>query len=171
MMLPNLDRLGTPGMVGAGLLLFCLAFYLGSLAPARAELAALKSEAARLQAAAARSGGAVGDLATLRAPPPEARLSIGALPAFLKELDALAEKHGVTIDRASYALSRNEGQQRMEIDLPLKAGYPSLRAYLLEVLTLAAAPALDELSIKRQQAVDPVVEATVRLSFQMAPAS
>ena len=163
---PILERLGMPGVTGFGLLLFSLSFYLGSIAPASAELASLKQEAAQLQARLHGASGTDGGRPALT----EALPSINSLPELLKDLNALAGQHGITIDRASYALSERDGQRRMEISLPLKAGYPALRGYLRDVLALRASPSLDELTLKRQQSTDTVVEANVRLSYPLSPA-
>lgn len=166
MKLPALDLLGKPGIAAIGLLLFCASFYAGSIAPAQSELADLEREAARL-AAAARP-------ATPGSGPPAA--ASRELPAFttatdsLKALAAVAEAHGLSIDRATYLLSDKEGQRRLEVNLPLKAAYAPLRAYLRDVLALPAAPFLDELVVQRQQATDPQLEANLRLSFYFAPA-
>ena len=166
MIAPILERLGMPGVLGLGLLLFSFAFTLGSIAPARTELAGLKQQAAQLQARLPEPGRPGVEPSA----PAEALPSIASLPELLKNLNALAEQRGVTIDRASYALTGREGQRRMEINLPLKAGYPALRGYLRDVLTLRASPSLDELTLKRQQSTDTVVEANVRLSYPLSPA-
>ena len=163
MTLLPLDRLGKPGIVALGLLLFCLTFYLGNIAPARSELANLKHEATRL-AAAARPGGQS-----------EAAGRPARLPPFttateaLKELSALAEQHGLNIERSTYLLSEQDGQRRLEVNLPLKAGYASLRGYLRDVLAQPAGPTLDELLLQRQKASDETIEASIRLSYYFAP--
>lgn len=163
-----LDRLGKPGIVGLGLLLFCLSFYLGNVAPARQELARLHGEAARLTAAQLQ-GGERGAGASGEAP--------RRLPSFttatdsLKELSALAERHGLSIERSTYLLSEQEGRRRLEVNLPLKASYGSLRGYLRDVLVLPSAPVLDELVLQRQKASDEIVEANIRLSYYFLPAS
>lgn len=168
MRIPSLDRLGTPGIVGLGLMLFCLSFYLGSIAPAQDELVNLQQEAAQLLAVAGPPGAGEGEGAERRAAS-EALRPLAALPELLKELNLLAQQRGIVIDRASYALSERDGQRRMEVNLPLVAGYPLLRAYLRDLL-LKGGPSLDELSFKRRQASDPQVEANIRLSYPLAPA-
>ena len=164
-----LDRLGKPGVIGVGLLIFCLVFYLGNIAPGQDELNRLSSEITRLQAAALDSRPSAGEQALTSA--------AGERPAFatatesLKELSALAEQHGLTIERATYLLSNKEGQRRLEVSLPLKAGYPSLRAYLRDLLALPGGPVLDEMQLQRQKASETAIEANLRLSYYFAPAS
>lgn len=150
-----LERLGMPGVAGVGLLLFCLAFLAGGVLPLRDELAVLEAErarlaeAGRLAAAPARDGGLP---------------SLDEVPALLKQLNALAEKYGIAVERTSYALRDQADGLRLEVSMPLKLGYPALRAYLRDALALPAA-ALDELILQRSQASDSVLAAQVRLSY------
>jgi hypothetical protein len=166
MKLPTLDQLGIPGVAGLGLLLFGFSFYFGSVAQDQAELTNLKQEESQLQAAApSRMPEEVTSDGAGRPPGVQRRLSMSEFPEVLGALNALAELHGVAIERASYLLIDRDGQRRMEINLPLKSTYPALRAYLRAVMLMNGAPALDELTLKRQQSSDPVVEATIRLSY------
>lgn len=165
MKMPPLDQLGRPGIVGIGLLIFSLVFYVGNIAPAQDELGSLKNEATRL-AAAARPGDSTAEGAGTGAgkPPP-----FSSATDSLKELSDLAEQHGLKIDRGSYSLSDKDGQRRLEVTLPLKAAYAPLRGYLSDLLSLPAGPVLDELLLQRQKSTDTVLEANVRLSYYFAP--
>ena len=69
MKIPYQDRLGLPGILGLGLLLFCLSFYLGTIAPARTELRQLTSEETQLTAGAAAEAGVAVAVATRAAAP------------------------------------------------------------------------------------------------------
>jgi len=167
MKIPSLDRLGKPGIVGLGLLLFCLSFYLGNIVPARQELERLNGEATRLSGAA-RSG----ERNEARESEAPRRLpSFATATDSLKELSALAERHGLNIERSTYLLSEQDGRRRLEVNLPLKAGYGSLRGYLRDVLALPSAPVIDELVLQRQKAGDEIVEANIRLSYYFLPAT
>lgn len=166
MKIPQLDRLGKPGVAGLGVLLFCLSFYAGNIAPARSDLDRLQSEVAKLGATARSADtGSAGPAAPSRQLPMFAEAT-----ASLKELNAIAEQHGLKIDSATYAVSEKDGQRRLEVNLPIKASYTVFRAYLRDVLALPVAPSLDELVLQRQQAGDALIEANVRLSYRFAPA-
>lgn len=159
-----LEKLGLPGIAGIGLLLFCLFFYFGSVSSAQENLASLETERAQLAATAVT-------LAEKAAPPGgrgQHLRPISEAPELLKQLNALAEKDGVTIARASYEIKEKEGQQRLQVSMPLRVGYPSLRAYLIDALALSPSASLDELSLQRTQASDAAVEAQVRLSYGFA---
>jgi hypothetical protein len=163
---PMLERLGFPGVFGLGGLMFSISFYFGSIAPAETELASLRQEAAQLQARLPKVADAGHPVQQeVRKVP----ASITSFPDLLKLLNTQAEQRGVAIDRAFYALTDRDGQRRMEINLPLRASYPSLRGYLRDVLMHQEPPSLDELTLKRQHPTDTIVDANIRLSFLIAP--
>lgn len=158
---PALERLGKPGVAGIGLLLFCLSYYSGSVAPAADELARLESEAQQLSAA---TRPAAAEAASAEQPLPGFATATDALKAFA----AIARQHGLNAEQATYRLSEQDGRRRLEVSLPLKAPYPVLRNYLRDVLAMPGAPVLDELILQRQQATDEQLEASLRLSFYFA---
>ena len=170
MKVPDLQRLGVPGVVGLGLLLFNFSFYLGSLAPDREELANLEQQRSALREGSAQARAAVLDPGKVSAP--VARLpTLIQMPELLRSVFSLAAQRGLVIDRAIYTLSEKDGPPRIELNLPMQASYPALRLFLADVDGLKPAPAIDELTIKRRQASDVLIEATVRLSWPLAPAS
>jgi hypothetical protein len=165
MKIPSLEKLGYPGVAGLGLLVFCLAFYFGSVAPAREELAGLQWQQTRLQA----------DLMSSTATGPGGRAKalpkLAEAPEILKQLNAAAEKHGVVVASTSYQLKEKGGQLRLEANLPLRGAYPSLRAYLRDALDLAAPASIMAITLKRAQASDAGLEAQIRLSYSFSGAS
>lgn len=160
----DLGRLGFPGIVGLGLLLFCLSFYFGSVSPLDDEVDQRKNEEARLLATL-RSG-ARPATPVVAAPQP---LTLRDAPALLLNLSATADQHSVSIERAAYRISEQEGRRRLEVTLPLKGNYPSLRAYLRDVLSKPPVT-LEELSLKRPTATEALLDAQVRLSYPLAGA-
>lgn len=162
-----LELLGIPGFVGVGLLLFCASFYFSAIAPAQAQLDSAKSEARKLAA-------------TLRAPEPGVRAAIvdadaalaGIKPAsdpieIICRLNAAAETATVTIDRSSYTISDKDGRRRIEVSLPTKGGYLPIRSYLREALTAGRSAQIDSLVLQRARATDPVLDADLKLSFEL----
>ena len=169
MTLPDLGRLGIPGVAGLGLALFCTSFYFGSFAPTQEKLDALELEQAQLlKLPVANADNAERVRTAMRTAPSEPLPSINEIPELLKKLNDSAAKHGVTSERASYLLTDKDGQHRIEISLPLKGSYPFLRAYLRDALTLAPQSSLDEVSLQRTQASDPLIDANTRISYYLA---
>jgi hypothetical protein len=161
-----LDRLGVAGVIGAGLLLFSVFFYLGATAPARAERSELQTEKDRLTAAAARSG-----RARASAGPAQLLPSVTQAPDLLKQLNALGLKDGVVVARSTYEVKAQDSQRILEVNLPLKVAYPMLRTYVRDVLGLAPTARLEELNLHRAMATDPSVDADLRFSFSFSAAS
>lgn len=155
-----LERLGIPGVAGLGLLLFCLSFYFGNLAPALAERQSLAEEAARLRQAAASQGGR---------PAATVGMTLADTTTLQVRLAEIASRHGLRLERTDSRLKEAGGASRLEIGQPLKGSYPALRAYLKEALALAPGATLDELALQRGQAAEPAVEAQLRISFALAP--
>lgn len=159
---PDLGRLGIPGVAGAGLALFCLSFYLGTIADDRAELAALQEEEIRL-AATVQSNIAPGRTAA-----PTALPLLSSAPDLITRLKEAGTKLGLDIDPMSYALTTEAGWQRYDVSLPVKASYPVLRRYLQEALALSSAAAINSLHLTRGNSADPTVETTVQISYYFA---
>lgn len=164
-----LDRLGVPGVVSLGLLVCAAAFYLGSIEPARSDVARLESLQARLESdrdskAKEARGGA-----------PEARLVdfyTRLLPR--EELDLVAQRifavgrrFGVDLKQGSYRLSGDEtdGQlARYEAVYQAQAPYYMVRLMLRGLLGEMPFIALEEVSFQRQQATNPQAEVTMKIS-------
>jgi hypothetical protein len=169
MKMPDLQRLGIPGVVGLGLMLFNFSFYFGSFAPDREELAILKQQHNMLRESSVLVRPVEAEVlkeSTSVVRPP----SLIQIPELLRSVFSLATQRGLVIDRATYALSDTDGATRIELDLPVQASYPALRSFLGDVDGLKPSPAIDELTIKRRLASDSLIEATVRLSWQLVPA-
>jgi hypothetical protein len=167
MRLWSLDQLGKMGILGLGILFFCLTFYLGNIVPAQGELATLDNETRRLLAATQASTAASQANAVASSTPRQRQPFQNASEA-LKQLSTLAEQHGLTIERATYLLSDQDGQRRLTVELPLKASYAALRAYLRTLLAQTAGPELDELILQRPKSSEALVEANLRLSYYFA---
>jgi len=155
----QLEKLGWPGVLGVGLLLFCLSLFFGHIQPLQDELSSVEGEIAALAATAAAQVPT-----TLSATTDRPLLPLATAPEQLKQLNALATRHGIVIERATYQMKDQSGQTRLEVSMPLKLSYPVLRAYLRDVLAMPSA-ALDELMLQRALVTDMVVEAQLRISF------
>lgn len=170
MKIPDFQRLGRSGVIGLGLLLFNLSFYFGSVAPDQEILADFQRQRAALieKSPQAISGVVDGSrpASAVEVPP-----SLKQVPDLLRSVYWLATQRGLVIDRASYALAEKEGSLRIEINLPMQVSYLALRSFLSDIGGLKPPPAIDELTMKRRQASDSLIDATLRLSWQLAPGS
>lgn len=159
-------RLGWPGLAGVAGLALGLGFYLGAVQPAQQRLDAARGGAQALQARVAQADPAGGlpideQLAAFyRLLPPEAQATDG-----VGRIVAIAQRAGLSVQQAEYQALRDAGGRltHLQMDLPLRADYPSLRRFLAALRTGAPFVALEQVQFERQKVGDPRVEAKVRL--------
>jgi hypothetical protein len=162
----RLERsLGRTGVVGAGLLVAGIAFWLGGVQPMRASVDRLHAVLAQAERAA-----------PARAPrrPEDALASfygyfVSREEAFaaLSAIYTAADAEGLSLDTGEYRLSRDRGARllRYQIVLPVKGSYPKIRQFVARALNEAPGIALEDLSLRRENAQSNVVEARVQLAL------
>ena len=170
------ERIGGTGVAGIALMAFAAAFYGSAIAPLEAEVAKLRAEAARLEAKfglggklpGAPNGDAGEQLATFYAFFPRSDSS----PAWLAKIHAAAQAKGIVLQSGEYRLDRRADQRlaRYQITLPVTATYPQIRAFIGEVLAEVPAAALEEITLRRESAASPTVEARIRFALFLGSA-
>lgn len=154
-------RLGWPGALGAVLLLAALATDLLVNLSLEDEIATRQAEAASralLPAVAERAHKPI----TL----PRERAET-ALP----RLFLAARHHGLSLDEGRYAETGKPGESRfLRIDLPLSASYPTLRAFLAEVLDDNPALRLESLELRRDDIAATELDARLRFVLNLETA-
>lgn len=168
----GLRVLGRPGVVGIGMLVFCLVLFNFWHRPLAAERARLEAMLARTPLAAtpadpAQAGAAdmVRALTDLqRDLPAEAQLGDA-----VRDIHAIALKHGVGLRRGGYErvweTAGRFGRQRMVFQSD--AAYPALRAFLREVLAQQPALALEDAIFSRRTG-SATLETTLTLTLLVA---
>ena len=87
----------------------------------------------------------------------------------VQRLYEIAGQSQVAIAQADFQVSgQGNAIERLQIDIPTKAGYPQLRRFLQAMLIALPNASLDKLSFKRNQVGDAQVEARVYLSLWFA---
>lgn len=164
----DLGRLGIPGLVGVGLLLFGISFYASTIAPADVTLEESRQTQVRLEqratAAAIEKRDEHPGITNVPVLPPAVEAT-----KLIKALHEAAETAGFPIDHLSYRMSSTPGVQRYEISLPLKGPYSDIRHFLDTALTLSVPATLDDIELHRSSAVDPKVDVQAHLSYYFAP--
>jgi hypothetical protein len=164
----HLQSMGIPGLIGFGLILFCASFYFGTIAPMETQMDFLNTEAQKLTETLRR-----GEPIAVSAIRTESETSSAAIkPAaepleIVRGLNAAAETSAVMIERASYTIAEKEGVRRIEVSLPTKGGYLSIRNYLREALTVGRGAQIETLVLQRARAADPTLDADLKLSFEL----
>ncbi len=164
------ERVGLPGAVAAVLAGACLAGWLLGVRPSTDEVQRLRSENAVLQdqltVRAGRLPASVEDtprqqLAEFSQRFPNER----AITSTFARLHRMALHHGLQLQHAEFRLSGDAGDpiSRYSMVLPVEGDYRSLRGFVDEVLRDLPSVALDELTLRRDDAKAQVLEARLRL--------
>lgn len=170
------ERIGRAGIVGIALIAFAAAFYGSAVAPLEVEVDALRAEAARLETEFRMSGKLPRDAKATTAeqlaafyaffPRPESS------PDWLGKIHAAAKAKGIVLQSGEYRLDRRTDQRltRYQITLPVSGTYPQIRAFIGDVLAEVPAVALEEITLRRESAASPTIEARIRFALFLGSA-
>lgn len=163
-------RLGLFGLAAAAMLAVALMELLSVTLPALRDGALLEEQARRLRDSS-RSGRQI-----VRSEDNSPTMQIAAFERFfppaaqintvLRDIYAAAETEKLVLERGEYRLVEETGLDllRYQITLPVKGSYGSINAFVRRALRDVPALALDGISLQRQNAGDPAIEAQIRVS-------
>lgn len=163
----KLERLlGRTGVVGAGLLVACAGFWIAGVQRAEREAASLRAELTRT-AAPARAASAPQRDAEAAANFYGYFASRDEAFAALQAIFAAAEVEGLDLETGEYRLGRERGSRllRYQIVFPVKGGYQRIRRFVARALNEAPGVALDDLTLRRENAQASAVEARVQFTL------
>lgn len=165
-----LDTIGAAGVLGLGVLVFCIPFYLTAVAPAERELEAQRSAAKRLKARSPYQPVSSDNRAEkLRRfqnlfPPVE------QLTDELEHLYSLARNAKLELQTGEYRLeARGPGLAAYRVTLPIRGAYPQIREFIGAVLEDMPIASLDALRFERKKVGEAQLEAQVRLTIHFRP--
>lgn len=172
-----LQGLGRPGVIGIALLAFSLSLAVSTLWPSWQELEGQRAKAAaaqaRLRTAAARAP------ARDDSPAGQLRAFYAVFPLHTEDPEPLAHvfaaarDSGLELSRGEYAVvtDRQTGLVLYRITLPVRGAYTQIREFVAGSLKAVPALALDELAFERRNISETQVEARVRFTLYLRPAS
>lgn len=160
---------GLPGFAAVLLLTACAIVWLAIDQPAQQHATDLRDDNARLAArlrdparrAAATPPSAQASLAGFEARFPDER----RITEVLAGMRRTASRHGIALERGEFKVQTgpDEALAQYQMVLPLKADYRALRRFVRELLREQPAIALDEVTLRRDDAKSPTVEAQLHL--------
>jgi len=166
----GLYALGPAGVLGIGVLIFCIPFYFSAVRPAERELEAQRTAAQQLRARApfqpVASGGRAEELRRFYVlfPP------IAKLPDELERVYGLARAAKLELMQGEYRLEKPpSGLLLYRITLPLRGTYPQIRQFVGATLKTMPIASLDALRFERKKVTDPQLEAQIRLTIYFRP--
>ena len=160
------DELGAMGVAAIALFFGAVLFMTLVLQPLKEKNRSLAARAATLSDAPASAGGAAADkLATVYdyLAKPEAATD------WLAKLYAIGRATGVELQSASYKTQVAPGGrlERYEITLPLIGKYTMMREFLKRALAEIPVLSLDQVTLKRENRREGVVQAELHLTLHM----
>jgi hypothetical protein len=167
-----LQALGSAGVLGVGVLIFCVPFYFSAVRPAELELQAQRSVAERLRTRTpfqpVSSEGRAEELRRFYGLFP----TLEKLPDELERVYALARAAKLELLQGEYRLERPPfGIAFYRITLPIRGTYPQIRQFVGATLKTMPIASLDGLRFERKKAGDTQLEAQVRLTIYFRPAN
>jgi hypothetical protein len=165
-----LRSLGPAGVLGIGVLFFCVPFYLSTVRPVEAEVQAARAADQRMRTRSAYtpvSGDArAEELRRFYALFPR----LDQLPAQLDRIYGLARQSRLELLQAEYRLDRRgDGLVPYRITLPLRGTYPQVRDFISATLQSVPNASIDALRFERKNAGDVQLDAQVRLTVYFRP--
>ncbi len=158
-------KLGAPGVVGIGVLVFLAGLYISALRPEHARLAEMQQELAqatqRGAQAAARPQSNAEKLAAFYAAFPTA----DQLPDLLGKVYVAAKDQNLRLEQGEYRLVARQGGAltQFQIVLPVRGSYPQIRKFVDAALEQVPTLSLDSIHFERQKVGDATIDAKVRL--------
>jgi hypothetical protein len=166
----RLERLGTAGVLGLGVLLACAGFYVSALIPAERELtagrAALERLGSRSSYRVVSTDGGTEDLYRFYGLFP----TVDRLADELERVMRLARAADLDLAQGEYRLERGAaGLASYRVTLPVRGSYPQIRDFLASVLRKIPTASVDTLRFERKKANDARLEAQIRLTLHFRP--
>ena len=158
-----------PGLLGLVLAVLAFGFYVLGVRPLHERAAALESQAKALAAELGTRGP--------MAPPPTQRSQLSnfyaffpvieSIPDLLGKVQRAARDNGLRLEKGEYRLSQERGfaLARYQVTFPMRGTYPQVRGFVNDVLDALPAAALEDLTLNRESADDPMLEARVRFAL------
>jgi hypothetical protein len=172
------ERLGAPGKIGLGLMVFSAVFFLVAVLPRQAESSALMLKAETMQARV-KVEPVVHEGEGMRPKMPGSQAlqvfyaffpSTDSTPFWIGEVVHAAAKHGVEINGTEYRMDREKDVKlaRYEMMLPIRGQYSHVRGFVADALRAVPAMALIDVAIKRESVESERLEANLKFNLYLS---
>lgn len=162
-------HLGLPGVLGVGLLLACVSFYVSELAPVEREI-----DSQRATAEAPRTR-VLYQPVSASSSAEDLRRFFSLFPRFdrmsnqLEHIYALARRQGLDLTQGEYRLEKAAGLWSYRVILPVHGSYAQIRAFVSSVLRNEPIASIDALRFERSKPDDALLDAELRLTVHFRP--
>jgi hypothetical protein len=165
-----LRMLGPAGVLGIGVLFFCIPFYLSAVRPMEREAQGARVAAERMRARSAYTPVSGDSRAEELRRFYSLFPTLDQLPAQLDRIYGLARDARLELLQAEYRLDRRgDGLVPYRITLPLRGSYPQVRNFISATLQSVPNASIDALRFERKSVGDVKLDAQVRLTVYFRP--
>jgi hypothetical protein len=172
------ERLGIPGKIGLGLIVFSAVFFFVAVLPRQTESSALMLKAETMQARVKAEP--VAHEGEGMRPKMSGSQALKVFYAFFPNTDSTpfwigevvqaAAKNGVEINGTEYRMDREKDVKlaRYEMVLPVRGQYPHVRGFVADALRTVPAIALVDVAIKRESVESERLEANLKFNLYLS---
>jgi hypothetical protein len=165
-----LQALGPAGVLGIGILIFCVPFYFSAVRSTESELLAQRLAAERLRTRApyqpVSSGGRADEVRRFYSLLP----AVESLPRELERLYGLARTARIDLLQGEYRFEKSASSLvSYRITLPIRGTYQQIREFVGATLKEMPTTSLDALRFERKKIGDAQLEAQVRMTMYFRP--
>jgi hypothetical protein len=177
----QMERLGVPGKIGFGLIIFSAVFFIAAVLPRHAESSALivKAEAMQAQRKAEPAQVApVRGVVTRKAVHGSQGLQlfyeffpkVDSTPFWINEVVQSATEHAVEIDGTEYRMVREKDVKlaRYEMLVPVRGRYAQVRGFIADALRSVPPMALVDVVIKREGVESELLDANLKFNLYLS---
>jgi hypothetical protein len=177
----QMERLGVPGKIGFGLIIFSAVFFIAAVLPRHAESSALivKAEAMQAQRKAEPAQVApVRGVVTRKAVHGSQGLQlfyeffpkVDSTPFWINEVVQSATEHAVEIDGTEYRMVREKDVKlaRYEMLVPVRGRYAQVRGFIADALRSVPPMALVDVAIKREGVESELLDANLKFNLYLS---
>ena len=177
----QMERLGIPGKIGFGLIIFSAVFFIAAVLPRHAESDAVMAKAEAMQAQLKAE--------PAQPPPPRRRVApkagprspgvqrflefftkVDSTPFWINEVVQSATEHAVEIDGTEYRMVREKDVKlaRYEMLVPVRGRYAQVRGFIADALRSVPPMALVDVAIKREGVESELLDANLKFNLYLS---
>ena len=177
----QMERLGVPGKIGFGLIIFSAVFFIAAVLPRHAESDAVMAKAeamqAQLKAEPAQPAPARGVVARKAVHGSQGLQlfyeffpKVDSTPFWINEVVQSATEHAVEIDGTEYRMVREKDVKlaRYEMLVPVRGRYAQVRGFIADALRSVPPMALVDVAIKREGVESELLDANLKFNLYLS---
>jgi hypothetical protein len=175
------ERLGNPGKIGLGLLVFSAVFFVAAVLPRQEESSALRTRAEEMQARlrsqpAEKEDGSTSTTRKIVYGNQALKAfyaffpNVDSTPFWIGEVVKAATQQGLELSGADYRMEREKEIKlaRYEMVLPVRGQYAQVRGFVAEALRAVPAMSLADVAVKREGVASDLLDVNLKFNLYLS---